>query len=182
MAFEQIRLDRPLSRIEIAMLVIVISVCVVWLLQRLAYLEAVAEARALDLTLRNIRTGIMVNVATRLIQSDDQGIASLAGTNPVGTVIDAPQGYIGVLRDANPDFIQPGQWYFDEERKALVYHVVNADYTERAGEGPTRLRVSLKLSYDDRNGNDTYDPGIDMPSGVSLNILEPLKWTFQGNR
>ncbi|MBI2994815.1 MAG: hypothetical protein HYY48_11680 [Gammaproteobacteria bacterium] len=178
MAFEQIRLDRPLSRLELVMLVILISLCAVWLLHRLAYLEAVAEARSLDMTVRSLRTGIMVTVATRLLQGDNEGIASMAGANPVGAVIDAPAGYIGAVRQVNPGSMKPGQWYFDDDAKTLVYHVVNSDYVAQTGMGPVRARFSLKLNYDDTNGNGTYDPGIDSPVGASLEILDPLDWRF----
>jgi len=178
MAFEQIRLDRPLSRLELAVLVIVIAICVTWLLERLAYLEAVAEARSLDLSVQNIRTGIMVNVATRLLEGDNEGIASLSGANPVGTVIEPPPGYIGALRQANPAYIQPGQWYFDEEQESLVYRIVNVGYFAEPDGRPAQVRIKLKLNYDDANGNGAFDPGLDRPTGVSLQVLDPLNWKF----
>ena len=178
MAFDQIRLDRPLSRLELVMLAIVISLCAAWLMHRLAYLEAVAEARALDLTVRSMRTGLMVSIATRLLQGNSDAIEALAKSNPVGAIIDAPPGYIGALYQANPANIHPGQWYFDEDAKCLVYHIVNADYFEGTAGKPVRVRIRLKLNYDDRNGNHAYDAGVDTPTGVGMEILDPPKWKF----
>ena len=178
MAFDQIRLDRPLSRLELALTVIVISSCAVALMHRLAYLEAVAEATALNLTVRNLGTGIRFYVSTRLLQGNHDEIAALAGSNPVGTAIDPPPGYIGALRDVKPANIQPGQWYFDEDNALLTYHIVNTDYFQRSGPGPVRVRMKLKLIYDDKNGNGRFDPEVDAATEISLQILDPLKWKF----
>lgn len=178
MAFDQIRLDRPLSRIELAVMVIVIAICAVWLLNRLAFLEALAEARALDMTVRNLRIGVMVNVSTHLLEGKYDSMAAMAQSNPVGVVIEPPPGYIGALRQANEANIQSGQWYFDEDRQQLVYRIVNSRYFESTGDGPARVRLKLKLNYDDRNNNGEYDAGVDAAQSVSVQVLDPLKWKF----
>jgi hypothetical protein len=53
---------------------------------------------------------------------------------------------------------------------------VNADYFISAGEGPARVRIQLKLNYNDLDGNGTFDPGIDRPAGVSVMMLDEPAW------
>jgi hypothetical protein len=178
MPFEQIRLDRPLSRLELGVAVIIIGLCFAGFLRRMEYLEAVGEATALDLSIRNIRTGIMLYVSTRVLQGDRIGIAELAGANPVGSAIEPPPGYIGSLSRANPDFIRPGQWYFDEDQAVLCYHIVNADYFETPETGPARVRMRLKLNYDDVDGDGVFDQGSDVAESISLELLDPVRWNF----
>jgi len=178
MAFDQIRMDRPLSRLELAVVVLLIAACFTWFLNRMNEMTAMAEATALDLTVRNLRTGIMSATAMGLIQGNPEIIAGVAGSNPVGTAIDPPAGYIGAIRGVNPASIQPGQWYYDEDARWLVYHVVNTDYFIYGGDGPARVRIQLKLIYNDLDENGTFDAGVDRPAGTSVMILDPLDWRF----
>ncbi|MBI2970394.1 MAG: hypothetical protein HYY36_06590 [Gammaproteobacteria bacterium] len=171
-------MDRPLSRLQLAAAIIIIALCFGWAVNRMAVLAAVAEATAVELTIRNLKSGIMGYVSVQLLKYDYSGIAGLARANPVGVVIDPPPGYIGSVRQADPENIAPGQWYYDEDNAWLAYHVVNADYLEQGAGGPARIRMRLSLNYDDVNGNGAYDPGIDRAAGISLQVLDDLNWKF----
>jgi hypothetical protein len=176
MAFEQIRMDRPLSRLELAVVVLLIASCFTWFLNRMNYMTALAEATALDLTVRNLKAGVMSAVASGMLRNDAQALQRIAESNPVGSAIDPPAGYIGAVRGANPASIQPGQWYYDEDNHWLVYHVVNADYFLGAGEGPARVRIQLRLNYNDVNENGSFDAGSDVPGSVSVMMLDEFAW------
>lgn len=178
MASEQIRMDRPLSRLELAVVTMLIAACFTWFLNRMNEMTALAEAGALDLTIRSLRTGVTSRVAAGLIGGDPHALVDLANDNPVGSAIEPPGGYIGAVRDAEPASIQPGQWYFDEDQRWLVYHVVNTDYFMHQGEGAARVRIQLKLIYNDLDGNGAFDPGVEQATGVSVIILDPLEWRF----
>ena len=176
MALEQIRMDRPLSRLELAIVVVLVASCFTWFLNRMNDMAALAEATALDLTVRNLKTGVMSAVASGIIANDERTLQRIANGNPVGSAIEPPAGYIGAVRDANPANILPGQWYFDEDHHWLVYHVVNTDYFVNDGEGPARVRIQLKLIYNDLNGNGAFDAGMDRPESVSVSMLDQPAW------
>lgn len=176
MAFEQIRMDRPLSRLELAVVILLIAFCFTWFLNRMNYMAALAEATALDLTVRNLKAGVMSAVASGILRNDRQVLQGIAESNPVGSAIDPPAGYIGAVRDANPANIQPGQWYYDEDHHWLAYHVVNADYFLGTGDGPARVRIQLRLNYNDVNENGSFDTDIDMPGSVSVIMLDESAW------
>ena len=178
MAIEQIRMGRPLSRLELAVVVLLIASCFTWLLNRMNQMVALGEATALDLTVRNLKTGVMSAVAVGLIGNKPDALPGIADGNPVGTAIEPPAGYIGAVRDTNPASIQPGQWYYDEDRHWLVYHVVNTDYFVHGGDGPARVRIQLKLIYNDANGNGSFDIGTDRATGVTVVVLDEPVWRF----
>jgi hypothetical protein len=176
MALEQALLRRPLSRLELALAVAIIATVVGVGLHRLLVLAAVAEATALDLTIRNLRTGILSAVAVQYARGDLDGIALLAAQNPVGALMAPPSGYIGPLRQADAENVRPGQWYYDEEQHWLVYHIVNADYLDYPGEGPARVRLKLRVHYNaspQRGGSKAPKP-----AGIALDVLDPLHWKF----
>ena len=178
MAFEQIRMDRPLSRLELAIVVLLIALCFTWFLNRMNEMAAIAEATALDLTVRNLKAGVMSATASGMLSGDDNALQRIADSNPVGIAIDPPAGYIGAIRGVNPAGIQPGQWYFDEDHRWLVYHVVNDDYLVSDGAGPVRVRIQLKLNYNDVNGDGSFEAGVDVPGSISVTMLDKTEWRF----
>ena len=178
MAFEQIRSDRTLSRMELALAISIIAGCLLWFFSRMNYMTAVAEATMLSLTIRNINTGLMGATATHMLRSDYAGLAGMDGGNPVGIAIEPPAGYIGEISGVQPESIEPGQWYFDTDGGWLAYHVVNRDYLADGSESG-RVRVRIGVNYEDVDGNGSFSPGTDAFQGTSAKVLDPLHWTFR---
>lgn len=179
MAYEQIRMDRPLSRFELGLAVFMIAVFFFLAMKRMSMLEAVAESRSLQLTINNLRIGTMVYMSRQLLHGSPNGLVALTQESPVGPVISAPAGYIGALSGVHRQNIKPGQWYFDKDNHELVYYIVNGDYFQFHGKGPKRVRIRLELVYDDRNHNGVYDKGIDRPEGLRVKVLDKLDWQFK---
>lgn len=179
MAYEQLRLDRPLSRFELGLAVFLISVFAFLAMKRMSMLEAVAESRMLEMTITNLRVGAMLYVSTQLLSGNLNRIVAITRESPVGHLISTPGGYIGSLGGVHPDSIQPGQWYYDLDKHMLVYYIVNGDYFRSHGQGPKRVRIRLDLYYRDNNHNGVYDKGIDRPEGVKVKVLDKLDWQFK---
>lgn len=179
MAHEQIRLDRTLSKFELGVAFILISVFVVWFLRRMSAVEALAEAQTLNLTIRNLQVGAMVYASTQLLDGKPGRITQALADSPVGKLITAPLGYIGAIKGVDPSYIRPGQWYYDLDKQELVYYIVNARFFRFHGKGPARVRIRLDLDYSDTNHNGSYDPGIDHPQGLHVKVLDKLDWTFK---
>lgn len=145
-------------------------------LQRLLILTVEAERLAVELTLGNVRSTLRLQLAEHLIGGSTAELAQAAGRNPVGWVIDAPRGYIGIWDDAQAEQVAPGSWYFDPGMGALVYRVVNADYLDTDLPGAPRLRWRVEPSFEDADGDGRYTPGTDRLWGLELRPLEPYVW------
>jgi hypothetical protein len=98
----------------------------------------------------------------------------------VGTVIDAPSGYIGALHDADAADLKPGQWYYDMDDHTLVYYIIHGEYFHSQIPGPKRVRIKMELQYRDANHNGVYDAGIDRLEGIKVDVLDKFTWEFQG--
>ena len=180
MAFQRTRLNRPLSRLEISLSIILIAVFFAVIMKRLAMLDAMGESRALEMTIRNLRMGTMLYVSNELLSGRLDRIVALTRESPVGRVIDAPGGYTGALHDAHAANIKPGQWYYDLDDHTLVYYIAHGEYFHTEGRGPKRVRIKMKLEYRDNNHNGVYDADIDRPTGIRVDVLDKFKWDFQG--
>ena len=78
----------------------------------------------MTLAIRNMRTGLQLAMAEKLMRGEDKSMVELAGTNPL-ELIGQPNG--GGAR---------GDWQFDAERHELVYRPMIA----LAFEGRNELR------------------------------------------
>lgn len=176
MAFEQIRFDRTLSKFELALAAISIGILITVFINKMLFMTAVAEARSLELTINNMRTGIMSYVATQLIDGNYENIAKAAANNPVGDIITPHKGYRGEFDIVSNENVKPGEWAYETSSGSLIYYVLNRDYLNLENGGADRISLKLELNYDDNNANHSYNPGIDRPRGLSLVINEQVEW------
>lgn len=177
MAFEQMRFSRSLSRLELALAVTLIGIFMGIFVQRVILLTVAAEATALELMIRNLRTGMMLYVSRQLLEGRRDRIEELAQSDPF-VVMDIPYGnYGGVATAAEIEGVEAGQWFYDRDDNELVYKVVNRDYF-RNDEGTDLVRLKTVLSYDDRNNDGSYERGIDRPRGVSLQLVGHYEWSY----
>ena len=177
MAFEQTRFTRPLSRLELALAVTLIGIFMGIFIQRVILLTVAAEATSLELMIRNLRTGMMLYVSNQLLEGREDRIEKLAQSDPFA-VMDTPYGnYGGVISGEKVKGIEPGQWFYDSDDNELVYKVVNSGYFSNSS-GTDLIRLKIKLNYEDRNNNGSYEHGVDRPMGVSLNVVDNYEWTY----
>lgn len=179
MAFEQTRLDRPLSRLELAGTVVVIGILVTIFIHKILTLMVVAEATSVDVMIRNLRAGVMAYVAVQLVKGDYAAIATLANSNPIQVMETPFAGFIGAVTSAELAEIEAGSWAYDMDNNLLVYRVINKSNFKTVLPGPASIRIKFKLNYNDKNANGRYDEGVDLAQGVVLNILSPYEWQIQ---
>jgi len=174
------RLGRELSRFELGVAAVVVSIIVYALLERVDRLHASVERARLTTTLVRLETSLELEIASRLMASGGERLAALEGANPMafsGAKADIGSGaYRGELAGADPEAIPGGHWYFDLDARALVYRVENEDRLVSPLAGPARVRFGVRLEYEDRNGNGRFDPGSDRFRGARLEPLERYAW------
>lgn len=104
-------------------------------------LQATAEKTTLDLTVRNMRTGLQLRMGELMLASRVREIPALAGQNPVQWLAQPPERYLGEL-DAPPQNPAPRSWYFDRRTRELVYYPGAALFGSLSGEsGPMAWKV-----------------------------------------
>lgn len=133
------RRQRGISWLDFAVSTAIISVLAVFTIGALSRAQGQAEALLVDLTLRNMATGLRLKQLDLLLVGDARGMAALAGANPVAWLGAPPQHYLGE-RDTEPEVRGPA-WFFDAGRRELVYRPGAGSFPLPAGVAELRWRV-----------------------------------------
>lgn len=114
------RLQHGRSWFELGVVAAVIGVIGWFWIGAVLELQAQGEKTTVDLTIRNMRTGLQLQMTDLMIQNRAKEIPSLAGQNPVQWLAQPPDHYLGEV-DRTPQDPPPASWYFDRRIRALVY-------------------------------------------------------------
>lgn len=159
-----------------ALVILAFALLTLLFTRRADRLEAEMERVGFDLMVRNLHTELMMYQTTQIIAGQYQVLAQSAGQNPVGRVFGTPPSYAGELDGDRPERVSPGQWYFDRKDGLLVYRVSSADFFRSPLAGPARARFRLELKYEDKNGDNRYESGVDAFQGLSFTPAERYEW------
>ena len=105
------------SILQFSVVLAVIGVVAVFLLDALYYALEQAERTVMEATIRNMDSGLRVELATRIIHGQEASIGELVGANPVQWLENPPSGYTG---NCQPE-LAPGGWCFDAMTREIVY-------------------------------------------------------------
>jgi prepilin-type N-terminal cleavage/methylation domain-containing protein len=131
--------ERGFSLFELVAAITIVVICAGVLLQRMLYLQEVAERTAMDMTIATLRTGLRYKTGDLLIRDKVSEIATLADENPVNWLQNPPDNYLGEF-DFSPDSDLRGKWYFDKTRHELVYTINNRRHFLPASDQDYALR------------------------------------------
>ena len=193
--------NRQLSRLELIIAVIILSVVLGMFMQYSIKVFAHAERSLLTSTVVNINTALQYHVAGHVLRGDygiidklqDINPFTLVGGNPLwldpGSVspvpeeivagmltVRVPANYLGELDSPDPAGIEGGHWYFDTADNTLVYRVNNPEYFSSSLSGPPRISFSVNVEYEDRNSNARFDPFIDEYKSIGLKATDDYEW------
>jgi len=161
---------------EMAVVLVIVSI-LLWVIgTRFFQIQMYAEQAATEQVLGALQSTLGTKVAEYYVKGETQRIETLEASNPMDHLAQVPKTYLGALRQPQPATIEGGYWYFDSGKRILVYQVRNADQVEGGARNPARLRWAVRLQYEDRNGNKTFDSGLEHVVGVQLVPLEPFRW------
>lgn len=91
------------------------------LLRALNEVEEQAERQAVELTLRNMRTGMQYAMAEALMRQRESEIAEWAGSDPTRWLEVPPAGYRGECSPEERRDLPAGAWCFERDRRELAY-------------------------------------------------------------
>lgn len=95
------------------------------LLRALNEVEEQAERQAVELTLRNMRTGMQYAMAEAIMRQRESEIAEWAGSDPTRWLEVPPAGYRGECSPEERRDLPAGAWCFERDRRELAYRPRN---------------------------------------------------------
>lgn len=129
------------SLFELAIVLILVAGLTLVLADRLRYYQELAEKTAMETTVRNIKSGLNLQIATLIMQDKAAAIPGIALANPMRWLSPTPANYVGE-RHGNAVNVPPGAWYFDSARGEICYRVRQYRHFSNLAEDRTvRYRV-----------------------------------------
>lgn len=116
--------------LEFAVVVILFATLALVLLRALSELQDESERLAVELTIRNMNSGLFLQQAERLTSGRENTLRELAGQNPVDWLRSSPAGYIGERACAAE--MAAGQWCWDPAQKVLYYYPRQGNWLKTA--------------------------------------------------
>jgi len=110
-----------MSRLEFSVVAAVLSVLAGALLMASLYYEEMTESIVVQLTVRNMRSGMRYQIADRLIQGRTHELSAMVRANPVAWLDRSPEGYVGPVRHGDIGSLPKGSWFFDLDEQELGY-------------------------------------------------------------
>lgn len=126
---------RGFTKLEFALSGAIFAILVGVFLYSVRYQQEQAERLSVELSVMNMRTGLLSEIAERLIKGRGEQTTDLVGANPVRFLKAPPVGYVGEFREADDSRIAPGSWYFDLASGELVYRPNSAGSFRRTDGG-----------------------------------------------
>lgn len=153
--------------LEMTIVVILIAVLVVVAANRLIALRIAAEKAAVERTVVTLRTVIVLELASRLIDGIDT--TDLEGGNPMALWhkhVEYPlPRYVGERGGAAE--APEGSWFYQPKERVLVYRTLFPDAFHSDGPDPASVRFRMRVVYS-ADGR---------PAGVRLEPLDNFTWS-----
>ncbi len=124
------------------------------LLRTLNDVEAQAERQMVELTLRNMRTGMRFAAAEALMRQRESEIAAWAGSDPTRWLEVPPAGYRGECSAEDLRKIPVGAWCFERDSQQLAYRPRDTKRLRGPDDGlPCDLLAWRVVRIADRSGS-----------------------------
>lgn len=163
--------EKGFSLLELVVVVVVMSVLLAVLLERLTYYQAAAERAHFDATLRIYKTALQIRLAELIVDRREGEARTLEVENPTHWLSEKPTNYAG----GYPESPEPGTWYFDAATRELVYVVNSSRGLEMETHNSARqLRFRVKIVYQNVHAGGRQIQGI---GGISLQPSVAYRWS-----
>ena len=159
-----------------AVLLAVLALIVGGLMSALDDASERAEKQAVELTLRNMRTGLKLAMGEAMMQQREGEMASWVGSNPVRWLESPPGGYRGECSTEESRNLSGGDWCFERYRRELVYRPHRPDQLHPLSPGSERhcSHLSWRVA---RVAESVPSGGF---VGLRLEAAVPCQWNLQG--
>jgi general secretion pathway protein G len=131
--------ERGFSLVELAVAVAVLAGLLYFLLDRVLYMQEMAEKTEVEETVRAINYALRLEAASRLTRSAEPGRAPLEKDNPIKWLQSPPLNYLGEM-ETGPVSAKPGYWYFHPAERQLIYKPNHVEHLKIEGGSSLELR------------------------------------------
>ena len=170
MALETAALGRNLSRVELAVSIVLIAVLFLLFMQRMGGVEAAAEKSILRTRYQDMQTRLMLRKANLVLQ--DRVGERVTLSELVRYIGRGEAAFVADASTVDWDDYLPGAWVYDESARILMYRVISEDHFDVRFTTPKRVGFQLIPSYVDTDGNGRYDPAGDRLTGARIRLLD----------
>ncbi|MCZ6665562.1 MAG: hypothetical protein O7B81_09670 [Gammaproteobacteria bacterium] len=171
MAIETASLRRNLSRLEVAVAVLIIAVLFAVFMNRVSHVEAAAEKAILIAQFQDMQTRLLTLKVSFVLQEIQGRPPTLHDV--VRHVGRGDLEFIESERAFDWESVDPGAWVYFEDVRRIEYRVISEDYFEVEKTGPKRVRFQVEPRYVDINDNGRFDDSVDRLDGAVLKLLDP---------
>lgn len=158
-----------------AVLLLILGLVLLALLSTLNEAKEQAERQIVDLTIRNMRTGMQLAMGEALMRQREREMASWVGSNPVQWLATSPAGYRGDCSAEESGDLSGGEWCFERDRRELVYRPRQVEYLQGA-EGKSQQQCSqLSWRVARTPGNEVSDGFV----GLRIEAASSCHWLVE---
>jgi prepilin-type N-terminal cleavage/methylation domain-containing protein len=161
--------QRGFSFFELVVVVLLIGVLMSFAMDKLMSMQVDAERVSVQYVIGALESAVNLQVAEIVVKQGIDAIRTLEKQNPMIYLSKTPANYAGVGMDDANDWQRASGWYFDPDKKILVYTVKNTDHFQSSVEGRPRIRLQLRLIYQDGDENGLI-------RGIELHSLDEYHW------
>ena len=130
---------RGFSLIELVVALALVAIFAGVLLDRTVYYQELAEKASMEQVAADLRSSVNLRVAELALENRFAELDALVLKNPFDLLARKPQNYLGVLENPQADAITPGNWYFDNKSKEVVYSIDLGRYFTPDEQGRKRV-------------------------------------------
>ena len=129
--------------VELAVALAVLAALLYFLLDRVLYMQEMAEKTEVEETIRSINYGLRLEAASHLARGPESKRLPLEIDNPIKWLKAPPRNYLGEYAKV-PAGTKPGFWYFDPGSRQLIYRPNRAEHLTVDGKKGKELRFAVQ--------------------------------------
>ena len=158
---------------QAAVVFLILGALALILLRALNEVEEQAEKQVVDLTLRNMRTGMQYAMAEALMRQRESEIAAWAGSDPTRWLELPPAGYRGECSPEERRNLPEGTWCFESVSRELVYQPRNTKQLRDRGSGHHCSQLAWQVV---RVADGAVEGAF---VSVRIDATSPCRWFFE---
>lgn len=165
---------RRLFRLELMVVVTVMTAIAAMLFDRLLYYQEYAEKVAMETTVLEMRSSLNVAKARMMISVSEGGVPRQLTDNPINLLESPPAKYAGEFAGVAPENAGDGIWYYDAEKRQLAYRPnLKRHFVAGSGAG-AEARFQLVRELPARGGVVSADTPV--WEGYVIARVQPYVW------
>jgi len=167
---------RGFSLLELVVVIVLIGTLIAVAASRLLPYIDEAERVAVLRVEGQLRSSITMEAANRIVRGQSASLSDLDGSNPVKYLLEPPKNYIGELFQREIDQAPTRHWYFEHDRKRLVYRLGAPFGLPVLDESLQDPAFVVQVAFADANGNGVFEVKGDELYGVHLQRVAGEQW------